>query len=144
MGMRVSAWGYRLSRMTDGPNPDEQTDEKQTLEGTVAEMASDEHRRKAIDLAFDYRGDVTIETQDGRSIEGYIFDRAHEAKTPYIRVLPSDGSGRIKLEQSDIARITFSGKDTAAGRSWETWVNKWKQKKLKQMKEGGDQSASEG
>ena len=128
--MRLAALAYRLSLMTE---ESQSSDAHPTLEGTVAEFESPDHRRKAIDLAFDYRGDVTVETSDGKTIEGYIFDRAHDAAEPYIRVLPADGSGRVKLSQAEVTRITFSGKDTAAGKSWETWMKKWQEKKLKEL-----------
>lgn len=130
--MRQAALAYRLSRMSE---ESQTSDEHQTLQGTVAELETDDHRRKAIDLAFDYRGDVTIETADGKTIEGYIFDRVHDAAEPFIRVLPADGSGRVKLAQAALKRITFTGRDTAAGKSWETWMKKWKEKKLKKLAE---------
>ena len=44
-------------------------------EGWVPELASDEDLRRALETAFDYRGDVTITLKNGTQIEGYIFDR---------------------------------------------------------------------
>ncbi len=35
--------------------------------------------RQALELAFDYRGDVTITRKDGARVEGYIFDRRNGA-----------------------------------------------------------------
>lgn len=140
--MRAGARGYRLSRMTETPNSPQQADST-GLEGTVVELTSPEHRRKAVDLAFDYRGDVTIETLDGKSIEGYIFDRAHDVPEPYLRILPSDGSGRIKLNLEQLRRLSFSGKDTAAGQSWETWIKKWKREKLEEMNQTNASAAND-
>lgn len=100
-----------------------------TLQGAVPDLATSEQRNAAMDKAFDYRGDVTIETRDGGVIEGYIFDRRSDAPQPYVRIMPSDGSGRVNVKYADIARLVFSGRDTAAGKSWETWVKKYVEKK---------------
>ncbi len=80
----------------------------------------------AIEQAFDYRGDVTITTRDGRTIEGYVFDR----NASQLRMLPKDGGGaKLKLATSEIAAIAITGRDTAAGKSWEAWVKKYQERK---------------
>ena len=38
-------------------------------------------------------------------------------------------SRRSAVRYSDIARLAFTGSDTAAGKSFETWVKKYQQKK---------------
>jgi len=82
---------------------------------------------EAIERAFDYRGDVTITTKDGRSIEGYVFDRRPGES---VRLLPKDGSGqKVTVAYSDIADLAFTGRDTAAGKSWEAWVRKYRERK---------------
>jgi hypothetical protein len=88
---------------------------------------------KAIDLAVDYRGDVTITlVSTGESIACYIYDRrrGRTADETLIRALPRESNGRLSIPQSDIARIEFTGRDTAAGRSFETWMKKYVEKKL--------------
>ena len=89
--------------------------------------------RAAIDLAVDYRGDVTITPRSGGApIEGYVFDRAAGA-TPgedAIRLLPHDGDERVTIRVADVARIGFTGRDAAAGKSFETWMKKYVAKKL--------------
>lgn len=94
-------------------------------------MASPEERRAALDQAFDYRGDVTIHTTDGRAIQGYIFDRRSDGPDSCVRLLPTDGGGKVTIAYADIDRLVFTGRDTAAGKSWETWINKFIEKKLK-------------
>lgn len=87
--------------------------------------------RAALEKAFDYRGDVTLTRQDGSAVEGYIFDR-HNGVTlsdSYVRLLPKDGSGKVSIFYSDIAGLAFTGKDTAAGKSWAAWVKKYLEKK---------------
>lgn len=101
------------------------------LEGWVPALASEEDLRNALEQAFDYRGDVSITQKDGRRIEGYIFDRNSGSKLSdsYVRVLPKDGSPRIKISYAEIAALAFTGRDMAAGKSWENWVRQYWEKK---------------
>jgi hypothetical protein len=104
----------------------------ENLEGCIPPLASDEEIRAALEKAFDYRGDVTITRKDGSAIEGYIFDRRSGGKTLaecVVRLFPKDNDEKISIPYSDIARLVFSGKDTAAGKSFETWVRKYQEKK---------------
>jgi len=109
------------------------------IEGWVPELANETEIREALEKAFDYRGDVTLTQKDGTKIEGYIFDRVGGAtlSASFVRILPKNGSGRVKVAYSDIAALAFSGRDPAAGKSWEAWVKKYWEKK-----EVGGQGAS--
>ena len=64
-------------------------------------------------------------------IEGYVYDRRAAATLDesLVRVLPANGSGRMSIRYADIAALHFSGRDTAAGKSWEAWVRKYWEKK---------------
>lgn len=101
------------------------------VQGWVPELASDEDVRKALETAFDYRGDVTITGKDGSVMEGYIFDRVCGAtlEASFVRIMPSNGGARQKVAYADIAALAFTGRDTAAGKSWEAWVRKYWEKK---------------
>jgi len=103
----------------------------ETLQGWVPDLAKEEEIREALEKAFDYRGDVTITRKDGTKLDGYIFDRVggKTLESSYVRVLPKDSNQRQKIAYSDIAALAFSGRDTAAGKSWEAWVGKYWQKK---------------
>jgi len=105
--------------------------QRETVEGWIPELATEAELREALEKAFDYRGDVTITSKDGAKLEGYIFDRITGAtlSSCFVRVLPKDGSGRRKIAYSDIAALAFSGRDPAAGKSWEAWVKKYWEKK---------------
>ena len=101
------------------------------LQGWVPELATAEELRAALEQAFDYRGDVLITRKDGSKVEGYIFDR-RTGKTladSFVRLLPKDGSARISLPYADIAALAFTGRDMAAGNSWEAWVRHYWEKK---------------
>src|SRR3569833_1057922 len=101
------------------------------LQGWIPELASESELREALEKAFDYRGDVTITRKDGRKVEGYIFDRKQGAslENSLVRILPADGSPRQSIPFSEIGGLAFSGRDTAAGKSWEAWVRKYWEKK---------------
>jgi hypothetical protein len=101
------------------------------LQGWIPELATDDDLREALEKAFDYRGDVTITRKDGSKLEGYIFDRVTGAtlNDSFVRLLPKDSSQRTKIAYAEIAALSFSGRDTAAGKSWEAWVKKYWEKK---------------
>ncbi len=104
---------------------------RQTVEGWVPELATEEELRGALEQAFDYRGDVTITRKDGTQVEGYIFDRiaGPALSSSFVRLLPKDSNQRLKIAYADIAALAFSGRDPAAGRSWDAWVRKYWAKK---------------
>jgi hypothetical protein len=105
----------------------------QTLQGWIPELANGEELRQALEKAFDYRGDVTITRKDGSKVEGYIFDRVTGGtlSSSFVRILPKESNQRVKIAYSDIADLAFTGRDTAAGKSWEAWVKKYWEKKDK-------------
>jgi len=104
---------------------------RENLQGTVWQSASNEQLREGLEKAFDYRGDVTITTKDGRKIEGYVFDRKSGTtlSDSFVRVLPANENQKISVSYADIDGLAFSGRDTAAGKSWEAWVKKYWEKK---------------
>ncbi|HEV2022557.1 MAG TPA: hypothetical protein VGQ94_08505 [Terriglobales bacterium] len=103
----------------------------ENLEGWVPPLAGEAELRAVLDQAFDYRGDVTLTLKDGRRIEGYVFDRRHgtDLKSSRIRVLPAGSDEKLSITYAEIAALSFSGRDTAAGRSWEAWVRKYWEKR---------------
>ena len=105
----------------------------ETLQGWIPAWASEEELREALEKAFDYRGDVTITRKDGSKLDGYIFDRVsgQDLVTSFVRLLPRDSNQRVKIAYSEIAALAFTGRDTAAGKSWEAWVKKYWEKKEK-------------
>jgi hypothetical protein len=103
----------------------------ENLEGWIPQLATDEEIRAALEKAFDYRGDVTITRKDGSKIEGYLFDRRTAAtlKDSAVRIIPKDAREKISISYADIAALAFTGRDTAAGKSWEAWMKKYAAKK---------------
>jgi hypothetical protein len=101
------------------------------LEGWIPQLASEDEIRVALEKAFDYRGDVTITRKDGTKIEGYLFDRRTAAtlKDSVVRLYPKNSNEKISISYADIAALAFTGRDTAAGKSWEAWMKKYAAKK---------------
>ena len=101
------------------------------LEGLVPAMAAEDDVRAALEKAFDYRGDVTITRKDGTIVEGYIFDRRTGATlaASSVRLFPKDKDEKLTIPYDQIAGLAFTGRDTAAGKSWETWLKKYQEKK---------------
>lgn len=102
-----------------------------TVEGWVPDLATEEELRVALEKAFDYRGDVTLTLKDNSKIEGYVFDRVagNSLANSFVRVMPKQANQKLRIAYADIAALSFTGKDTAAGKSWEAWVRKYWQKK---------------
>ena len=101
------------------------------LEGSIPPTATPEELRAALEQAFDYRGDVLITRKDGTQVEGYVFDRrnGNTLAESFVRLLPKDGSPKISVSYAEVAVLAFSGRDMAAGKSWETWVRHYWEKK---------------
>jgi hypothetical protein len=101
------------------------------LEGWVPELATEDEVRAAFEKAFDFRGDVTITRKNGSEVEGYIFDRRTGATLAdsVVRLFPKDANVKVTIPYSDIAALVFSGRDTAAGKSYEAWVRKYWEKR---------------
>ncbi len=103
----------------------------ENLEGWIPQLASDDEIRAALEKAFDYRGDITITRKDGTKIEGYLFDR-RTGKTlgdSQVRLYPKNSNEKVSIAYAEVAALAFSGRDTAAGRSWEAWMRKYAEKK---------------
>ena len=105
--------------------------EREQLEGWIPELASEADVREALEKAFDYRGDISITRKDGSKVEGYVFDRfnGRTLADSYVRVIPAGQAARLKIPYADVAALAFSGRDTAAGKTFEAWVKKYWEKK---------------
>src|SRR5438045_8741933 len=104
--------------------------ERENLEGWIPELAGDEEIHAALEKAFDYRGDVSITLKNGEKIEGYIFDRrtGTSLSDSLVRLYPKSGNQKISVSYADIAALAFTGKDTAAGKTWEAGMKKYSEK----------------
>ncbi len=105
--------------------------QRENLEGWIPQLASDEEIFAALEKAFDYRGDITITLKTGDKIEGYIFDRrtGRSLSDSVVRLYPKSSNQKASISYADIAALAFTGRDTAAGKSWEAWMKKYNEKK---------------
>ena len=105
--------------------------ERENLQGWIPELASEGDIRAVIEKAFDYRGDVTVTRKDGSQLTGYLFDRriGKTLNDSVIRLMLAANNERPAISYSEIASIAFTGRDTAAGKSYEAWVKKYWEKR---------------
>ena len=95
-----------------------------SLEGKVFQPASFAELAEAVELAFDYRGDVTIGMKSGESLSGYLFNRQVVGAESSLELFPSDNTLARQIRYDQIQTIAFTGEDTATGKSWEAWITK--------------------
>lgn len=93
-------------------------------QGRVFQPASFSELVEAVEVAFDYRGDVTVTLKSGESLCGYLFNRQVSGCDSSIDVFPSDDSPARQIRYDQIVTIAFTGEDTATGKSWESWIAK--------------------
>lgn len=104
---------------TNGQEP-----ESRCLHERVFRPATSSELAEAIERAFDYRGDVTLELTSGATIEGYLFNRDSAPPHPHVQLFPKNEAGMKVVSYEEIVAISFTGADTASGKSWEAWVAK--------------------
>jgi hypothetical protein len=117
--------------------------ERENLQGWIPQLATEADVRAVIEKAFDYRGDVTItrknkdKDKDGSPITGYLFDRriGPTLASSVVRLMLANSNERPAIPYSEIAAIAFTGRDTAAGKSYEAWVKKYWEKRAKGEKD---------
>lgn len=108
--------------MTDTKN--HTTGTSPSLEGRVFKPASPTEITEAAELAFDYRGDVTLTLRSGETVTGYVYNRQVTAAESYLELFRVGRPEAQRIPYSDIVAVTFTGEDTANGKSWEAWVSK--------------------
>ena len=74
-------------------------------EGAVEEL---------IERAFQYRGDVTIRTDDGESLTGYLFNRNARAREPFVQLFETGTGREVSIPYQDITDVLLTGRDAAA------------------------------
>jgi hypothetical protein len=95
-----------------------------SLEGQLFRPTTSAERVDAIEKAFDYRGDVTLELTNGQRLDGYLFNRDALASPPCLEMFLPGSDHSAVVPYADIAAIAFTGRDTADGKSWRDWMTK--------------------
>jgi hypothetical protein len=98
------------------------TDEP-SLEGWTPLVGEGIKLPDVVDRAFDYRGDVTVVRRDGSELVGYLYNRDGAAAEPFLQVFDPAGASHT-LRYAEVRTIRFTGKDPAAGKSYEAWLRR--------------------
>jgi hypothetical protein len=93
-----------------------------TLEGWTPEPGPDLPLGRIIDLAFDYRGNVTVLRRDGTRVEGYVSNRNADVADPFLELFDLDGAGPHRIRYAEVRTVHFTGRDIAAGKSYAAWL----------------------
>lgn len=67
-----------------------------------------------IERAFQYRGDVTVRTADGKSLTGFLFNRNAHAKEPFVQLFETGTDREVSIPYFDITHVLLTGRDAAA------------------------------
>jgi hypothetical protein len=94
---------------------------KESRHGWVPEIGSGTTIEQVVEAAFEYRGDVSVDRVDGTTVVGYLFNRNATSPAPFAEVITSRTGERVRLPYDQIKNIRFTGRDTAAGESWDAW-----------------------
>jgi lipopolysaccharide export system protein LptC len=115
-----------------------------SLEGRVFRPASHAELVEAVEQAFDYRGDVSLQLTSGQTVEGYVSNRDTHAAQPFLQIFPKVESGLRLIRYADVKAISFTGKDTASGKSWEAWVTKKEAQRRAEAEEASNAAKARG
>ena len=100
-------------------------------QGWKPDLSDNDKKLAAVEAAFHYRGDISLTMQDGRIITGYLFDRVIRSNhsDSIIRMVLNGSTKKTDIPLREVRELTFSGRDTAAGKSWEHWIKTYTEKK---------------
>ncbi len=74
----------------------------------------------ALRVAFEYRGDVTLLLDDDSRVEGYVANLSPEV----LRLWRRGETSTVEILRRRVRTVELTGRDTASGRSWQTWLKK--------------------
>ena len=80
----------------------------------AAQEAGADSVARLVERAFHYRGDVTVHTDDGGSVTGYLFNRDARASEPFVQLFETQSGREVSLPYRSIASVRFTGRDAAA------------------------------
>jgi hypothetical protein len=115
-----------------------------SLQGRVIRPATQAELAQAIELAFDYRGDVTLELTSGERLEGFVYNRTAGGERPALQLFPKRQAGTRDIPYAAIAAVIFSGADPASGKSWEAWMAKKESQRQAEAKQAETEARSRG
>ena len=75
---------------------------------------------ESLRVAFEYRGDVTLLLDDDSRVDGYVSNFSEDA----IRLWCRGETALLEIPIRHIKHVELTGRDTASGKSWQTWMKK--------------------
>ena len=125
----------------DNTIPGEGGAERASLQGMITTKDDEKALLAALEDAFDYRGDITLTLLDGLVVTGYLFDRRIHGTLAdsVVRLMTPDSDEYVIITLDRIEKLEFSGKDTAHGKTFERWVERFIEKQL-----AGEKASIEG
>ena len=98
-------------------------------QGMTIDRSDEGTFRSGLDAVVDYRGDVTLVTDDGTTLECFVFSRSTTGEDALLCMIKNQEQPKsVPIEA--IREIQFSGKDTAEGKTFERWIERYVQKKI--------------
>jgi hypothetical protein len=117
--LRASLFGPRIPAPSGAPGRAEPLRPATSAPGPRQGLALDASP-EALRQAFEYRGHVTLELDGGDAAEGYVANLDARGVELWTK---ADGRAR-SIPAASVRRVVFSGRDTAAGGSYEAWLRK--------------------
>ncbi len=76
-----------------------------------------------VECAFHYRGDVTVHTDDGSAVTGYLFNRNNRVSDPFAQLFETETGREVSVLYRSVTRVLFTGRDasTASVRHFEAF-----------------------
>ncbi len=115
-----------------------------SIEGSTMECGDAAARRNALQNAFDYRGDVTLDLQDGSHLVGFVF--LYNESGDQIQLFVPQGKDSVPqtIPASRVVRVRFTGEDTAFGKSWDDWTAKAEKERQKEAERLAKEAVARG
>lgn len=80
----------------------------------AASQGADGRVEELVERAFHYRGDITISTDDGGSLTGYLFNRNASAAEPFAQLFETGTGREVSIPYRTITDVRLTGRDAAA------------------------------
>jgi hypothetical protein len=103
-----------------------------SIEGSTLDCRDAASRREALQTAFDYRGDVTLDLQDGSQLLGFVYLYNEAGDLVHLFIPQGKDSVPQTVPASRVSRVRFTGEDTAFGKSWDDWTTKAERERKKE------------
>jgi hypothetical protein len=109
-----------------------QSDTTAIKEGDALDASDPARLFASLDAIRDFRGDVTLLLHGGATVEGFVFDVivGRDLDSCTLRLLVAGDATRRSVAGREIAAIRITGRDAAAGKTWENWVRRYAEKRL--------------